>query len=179
MKPSSQCAFVLLSVLALLPHPVQAQYRQPAPPRSISARREFVRSAHAFAAQERQRSTLRLAAGGMSAGVLGLFIGPGIGAAIGSDQDEDENGQPWVDAAWGAAVGGVIGESIGLATGVYLANDQQGSLLLDLVGSLVIGGVGFAVLAENQDPPLAPILMLVTPLAQLGVTVAIERGTAR
>jgi len=160
------------------PRHALAQYGQAAR-YEITRSRELQLNATLHAAGEPRYSTLRLTAGGVAGGLVGLAIGAAVGAVVASDQDEDEEGEPWVDAAWGAAVGGMAGESIGMGAGVWLANGRQGNLLIDLVGSLVIGGIGFAVLAENQDPPIGPIMLAVTPLAQLGVTILLERRTAR
>ena len=179
MKLCSRCVLFVFCVLALAPRYVLAQYRQ-VTPYELMRGRQLQISSVALSAGVTRHSIGRLAAGGLIGGLLGAVVGAAAGAAIASDQDEDaQAGEPWVDAAWGAAVGGAAGESIGLGTGVWLSNGKQGNLLIDIVASLVIGGIGFAVLSNNQDPPVAPIVLVVTPLLQLGATIALERKTAK
>ncbi|MEX2283077.1 MAG: hypothetical protein WEE89_11390 [Gemmatimonadota bacterium] len=126
-----------------------------------------------MAALQQTRSTPRLVTFGVLGGGVGLVAGGLIGAVIGNDEDDTENG--WIDALRGSVIGGTIGESIGLAGGVHLANDRQGSLALSTLASLAIGGLGAALVVENQDPPAAPIILVATPIAQLIATILIER----
>jgi hypothetical protein len=125
--------------------------------------------------RQSQASTTRLVASGLIGGAAGLAIGGLAGAVIGGTNSEGE--EEWIDAVWGSAIGGTVAESIGLAAGVHLSNRREGSLLLGMLASLAIGGVGLAVLAENQDPPIAPVVLIATPLAQLAATIGIERAT--
>jgi hypothetical protein len=125
------------------------------------------------AAVQQQRSTTRLVTFGLLGGGIGLVAGGLLGAVIGNDEDDSEHG--WIDALRGSVIGGTIGESIGLAGGVHLANHRQGSFSLGALASLAIGGVGAALVVENQDPPAAPIILVATPIAQLIATILIER----
>jgi hypothetical protein len=160
--------FALLALL--LPVPASGQTRlqsafaansTPSPSRSL--------------ASQQQRSTARMVTFGLVGGVAGLLGGGLAGAFIGNDEDDVENG--WIDALRGSVIGGTIGESVGLAIGVHFGNDRQGNLVLGTLASLAIGAVGTALVVENQDPPAAPIILTMTPLAQFAATVLIERKT--
>jgi hypothetical protein len=48
-----------------------------------------------------------------------------------------------------------------------------------MIASCAIGGIGFALLSENGGAPFGPILVAVTPIAQLAATIGIERRTSR
>ncbi len=151
--------------LLLLPLPALGQFR--AQPRFSTP------ESPPNVAFQQQRSTPRLVTYGLLGGAAGLVAGGLIGAVIGNDEDDTENG--WIDALRGSVIGGTIGESIGLAGGVHFANARQGNLALGALASLAIGGVGAALVIENQDPPAAPIILALTPITQLVATILIER----
>ena len=119
-------------------------------------------------------SNAKMAAYGALTGAAGLLLGGLVGAALSGDRDESDS---WVNALQGAVIGGTVGESLMLPVGVHLANDRRGDLLLSMPASLVIGVAG-AVFARNASSKTEnlPILIL-TPLAQLAASIAIERNT--
>src|SRR5687767_12774119 len=139
-------------LLLLLPLPTPAQQRLP----SINAP---LFQPNVVAAQQ-QRSTARLATFGLVGGGVGLVAGGLLGAIIGNDEDDTENG--WIDALRGSVIGGTIGESIGLAGGVHLANDRQGSFVIATLASLAIGGVGAR--SEEHTSELQSLAYLVCRL---------------
>lgn len=126
-----------------------------------------------FLMQSASASTGRMVVGGVLGGGVGLLAGGLVGAVIGNDENDPEHG--WVDALLGSVIGATIGESLGLATGVHLGGRRQGNLLLETSASLLIGGIGAVLAANNQDPPLAPIILVATPLGQLAAAIALER----
>jgi hypothetical protein len=119
-------------------------------------------------------SEAKMAAYGALTGAAGLLLGGLVGAALSGDRDEADS---WVNALEGAVIGGTVGESLMLPVGVHLANDREGDLLLSMPASLAIGVAG-AALARNIDSKTKnlPILIL-TPLAQLVASIAIEKNT--
>jgi hypothetical protein len=125
--------------------------------------------------QQGQASTTRLVVGGLLGGAAGFAIGALVGAVIGGANGDSE--EEFVDAVWGSAVGATVAESIGLAAGVHLSNRREGNLLLSALASLAIGGAGLAILVENQDPPIAPAVLVAAPLAQLAAAIGIARAT--
>jgi hypothetical protein len=157
---------VLISLLLSVAAPLSAQHRQAA-----LFQGEPVKVAAVVQPQE-AASTTRMVIGGLLGGAVGLVGGGLLGAVIGSDDESEEN---WVKALQGAVIGGTIGESLGLAVGVHLGNRRQGNLPLGMVASTAIGIAGLLALYGNEDPPVGPILLTATPLAQLATTILIER----
>jgi hypothetical protein len=119
-------------------------------------------------------SDAKMAAYGLLTGAAGLLVGGLVGAALSGERGDADS---WVDALEGAVVGSTIGESLMLPVGVHLANDRSGDLLWSMPASLAIGVTG-AVLARNfsSKKKTLPILIL-TPIAQLAASIAIERHT--
>lgn len=120
-------------------------------------------------------SNSRMAAYGLLTGAAGLLVGGLVGAALsGRDRDDADS---WVESLEGAVIGSTIGESLMLPVGVHLGNDRRGDLLLSMPASLAIGVAG-AALARNFDSKKKslPILIL-TPIAQIVASIAIERNT--
>jgi len=144
---------------------LSAQYR--------NARFSFRPAHQPIMLMQSNASTSRMLVGGVLGGGVGLLAGGLIGAVIGNDEEDTENG--WIDALVGSVIGATIGESLGLATGVHLGGRRQGSLPLEMGASLLIGAAGAMLAFNNQDPPLAPIILVATPLAQLAATIALEK----
>ena len=95
--------------------------------------------------------------------IVGLAAGVGAGYAL-----QPDAGESYIGAAewW---IGGWVGSSIGSALGAHLANGSEGNLPLVILGSFSIAPV--AVLVGVVATPL------VVPLAQVGISVVIERRT--
>lgn len=119
-------------------------------------------------------SNAKMATYGLLTGAAGLLLGGLVGAALSGDREDADS---WVDALEGAVIGGTVGESLMLPVGVHLANDRRGDLLLSMPASLVIGvaGAAFARNVSSKTKNL-PILIL-TPVAQLVASIAIEKNT--
>lgn len=119
-------------------------------------------------------SEAKMAAYGALTGAAGLLLGGLVGAALSGDRDEADS---WVEALQAAVIGGTVGESLMLPVGVHLANDRQGDLLLSMPASLAIGVAG-AALARNVDSKKKNLpLLILTPVAQLVASIAIEKNT--
>ena len=179
MAPSSRLIVPLIAVVCSLAVARTAPAQQLRPLFANDVVTPGPRALPSLAGQPRRYSTWRLIGGGVAGGVIGAAIGGLVGAAVVADQTNDTNEELWIDTSWGAVVGGAAGESVGLATGVFLANGRQGNLLISMVASCAIGGIGFALLSENGEAPFGPILVAVTPIAQLAATIGIERRTSR
>jgi hypothetical protein len=121
-------------------------------------------------------SDAKMATYGLLTGAAGFLVGGLVGAAmgVGNDADDDDS---WVQSLAGAVVGGTVGESLMLPIGVHIANDRRGDLLWSMPASLGIGTLG-VVLARNVNSKSKawPIYVL-TPIAQLAASIAIERST--
>ncbi|HEY0674325.1 MAG TPA: hypothetical protein VGD27_18770 [Longimicrobiales bacterium] len=119
-------------------------------------------------------SNTKMAAYGLLTGAAGFFAGGLVGAVLGNDPDDEDS---WVETLEGAVVGGTVGESLMLPVGVHLANDRRGDLSWSMPASLVLGVAGAAV-ARNLDRSgrAWPVLIL-TPIAQIVTSIAIERNT--
>ena len=151
----------LLGVMLLIPALLQAQ----TPRYNVSV----------AAIEFETGSTAKMAVYGLATGAAGFLVGGIVGAALIGEMNHSDS---WVSALQGAVVGGTIGESLMLPVGVHLANDRQGDLLLSMPASLAIGAGG-AWLGRRLDRTgrAWPVLVL-TPLAQLAVAIAIERNTS-
>lgn len=119
-------------------------------------------------------SATKMAVYGLATGAAGFLLGGLVGAALSGHHDDHDS---WVDALQGAVIGGTVGESLMLPVGVHLANDRRGDLLLSMPASVAIGVSG-ALLAKRleRNSKAWPALIL-TPIAQLAVSIAIERST--
>jgi hypothetical protein len=119
-------------------------------------------------------SNAKMAAYGLLTGAAGFLVGGLVGAALSGDRADEDS---WVENLTGAVVGGTVGESLMLPIGVHIANDRRGDLLWSMPASLAIGTVG-GVLARNFNSKSKawPILVL-TPIAQIAASIAIERNT--
>jgi hypothetical protein len=158
-------ALLVLPLIALLSGPLSAQSLGPDRfPLTVSGE-----SVHFTApAQEAPRSTARLVAGS----ALGWGIGIAGGAALGYALDPSKSGEGYFGPA-GMWLGGWAGSSVGAAAGAHLANGREGSFLLGSLATLAV--VPIAALATM------PVLDfgLAVPAVQIGVSVAVERATAR
>jgi hypothetical protein len=119
-------------------------------------------------------STALLVAGGLLAGAAGFFGGALAGAALTECEVEDD-----YCVLGGAIVGAGIGESLLMPVGVHVGDAGRGDLAPGMLASAAIGAAGLAGLyISDFDPPAAPVIVVVAPLAQLLATIAIERSTA-
>jgi hypothetical protein len=119
-------------------------------------------------------STEKMAAYGLLTGAAGFLVGGLVGAALSGDRDDADS---WVEALEGAVIGGTVGESLMLPVGVHLANDRRGDLLWSMPASLAIGVAGAAIGRRLESTGKAWPIIILTPLAQLAASIAIERNT--
>jgi hypothetical protein len=119
-------------------------------------------------------SDAKMAAYGFMTGAAGFIVGGLVGAALSGDSDDNDS---WVKALQGAVIGGTVGESLMLPVGVHLANDRQGDLLWSMPASLAIGVTGAAIGRRFERTGKAWPILILTPLAQLVASIAIERNT--
>ena len=119
-------------------------------------------------------SSTKMAVYGLATGTAGFLLGGLVGAALSGDRDDHDS---WVESLQGAVIGGTVGESLMLPLGVHLANDRRGDLLLSMPASLAIG-VGGALIGRRLERTgkAWPVLIL-TPIAQLAASMAIERNS--
>lgn len=108
---------------------------------------------------------------GIGVGGMGLLVGGVIGHRL-----ELSSGCDYMMCGLaGTLVGAVAGETIGLPLGVHLASKPRGSFAVTFLGSAAVTGLGLALLYEAESP----YLLLAVPVAQLAVSIAIERGARR
>ena len=101
-------------------------------------------------------------------GIGGTLIGWLVGGAVGTLVSDWESGN-------GPAYGAMVGASVGVPVGVHMGNHSQGSLLNDVLVSAGIGAVGIAVTSASDNW----LGILLTPLAQVIVTIAMEDHAVR
>lgn len=114
---------------------------------------------------------------GVGLGLVGWGLG-GLTGAVLSENCADHEDDYCQLAAF--LVGAAAGGTFGMALGVHLGNHRRGSLPLDfLTGALVWGtGIGIAA-ATGWDDAATTTAAITIPIAQLIVTVAVERATGR
>jgi hypothetical protein len=120
-------------------------------------------------------STEKMAAYGLITGVAGFLVGGLLGAALSGEQQDTES---WVEKLEGAFVGGTLTESLMLPVGVHLANDRRGDLLWSMPASLAIGTTGALIGRRLEHTGRAWPIIVLTPIAQLAASIAIERHTS-
>jgi hypothetical protein len=110
-------------------------------------------------------------------GVLGFLAGGAAGLAAGSARDCGDD--DFCALRWGA-IGATAGTSVGIPVGTYVAGGRRGPLATSAALSLALGAAGVAGMdATHYDAPWAPIILAATPVAQLAVSVGLERRRAR
>jgi hypothetical protein len=130
-------------------------------------------SAHfTVAVQDAPRSTARLVAGS----ALGWGIGIAGGAALGYALSADKGGEGYFGPA-GMWLCGWLGSSVGAAAGAHLANGREGNLLLGSLSAFTV--VPLAALATMPLVDSGLPVVVAFPALQVGVSVAVERATAR
>lgn len=152
--------FAVSIVLVLVPAALQAQALRP--------------SVQFQALEFETGSEAKMATYGLLTGAAGFLIGGLVGAALSGERDDADS---WVDALEGAVIGGTIGESLMLPVGVHLANDRQGDLLWSMPASLAIGVAGAAFARNFSSKKKSLPILILTPLAQIAASIAIERNT--
>ena len=150
---------LVVVVCALAPNVLRAQ----APLRSYAA------------VQFETGSAEKMVAYGLLTGAAGLLLGGLVGAALSGDTDDSDS---WVKGLQGAVIGATIGESLMLPVGVHIGNGRQGELLWSMPASLAIGVAGAAISREFESRGKAWPFMILTPIAQLAASMAIERHTS-
>lgn len=119
-------------------------------------------------------SNAKMAAYGLLAGAAGFLVGGLVGAALSGEPNQTDS---WVESLQGAMVGGTMTESLMLPVGVHLANDRRGDLLLSMPASFLIGATGAFVGRRVESTGRAWPILVLTPIAQLVASIAIERNT--
>lgn len=119
-------------------------------------------------------SNSKMAAYGLLTGAAGFLVGGLVGAVLAGDTGDSDT---WVGALQGAVVGGTVGESLMLPIGVHLANDRRGDLLLSMPASLLIGAGGALIGRKLDREGKSWAVLILTPIAQLAASIAIERNT--
>lgn len=99
-------------------------------------------------------------------GVAGGIVGAGAGILVGTVLSPSGHG---------ALYGTAIGSSLGFAGGVHLANRSSGNLGLSALVTLGVGLGGYAAAIGTDQP----VLLVLTPLAQLVGAIVIEATSAR
>ncbi|HET6762434.1 MAG TPA: hypothetical protein VFH27_02150 [Longimicrobiaceae bacterium] len=116
----------------------------------------------------------RPAIGGLAGGVIGVAAGALVALPSLMKCEGDEACLLPVFPAM------AIGGSVGIPVGVHVAEGRRGNVYLSTAASLGVAALGWAGIGyagDSGDPPVA-ITMLV-PIAQIAVSTAIERHTAR
>ena len=116
-----------------------------------------------------------MAAYGLISGVAGFLVGGLLGAALSGERQDTES---WIEKLEGAFVGGTMTESLMLPVGVHLANDRRGDLLWSMPASLAIGTTGALLGRRLEHTGRAWPVIILTPIAQLAASIAIERHTS-
>ena len=119
-------------------------------------------------------SNSKMVAYGLLTGAAGFLVGGLVGAVLAGDTGDSDT---WVGALQGAVVGGTVGESLMLPIGVHLANDRRGDLLLSMPASVLIGAGGALVGRKLDREGKSWAVLILTPMAQLAASIAIERNT--
>lgn len=115
-----------------------------------------------------EASSARMAAGGVVGALAGMFVGGVAGAWLTKNDCEDCG---FAGLVYGAFLGG----SATLPLGVHLANDRRGKFVPELLGSLVIGGVGLAMIGKTNSAKV----VLAVPVAQIASSILLERKTGK
>jgi hypothetical protein len=106
--------------------------------------------------------------GGIGGTLLGWLAGALVGGALATDPSGDGSSEaPYY--------GAMVGATVGVPVGVHLGNHSQGNLLNDLLVSAAIGTAGIVVTSATDS--WFPLLL--TPLAQLIATIALEDHATR
>lgn len=137
-----------------------------------------------FGRTEDGATTSRLVAaglGGLAGGWLVGFAG-GAGLAAWNPLDGDEID----DGAWtpGLLIGLQTGQAVGIPVAVHLANGRKGNLTASLGASAAVGLAAIALMWTDDldglfESPGNTAAWVTLPLVQIGISVWIERATAR
>ena len=152
--------FIVVLVLLLMPAALQAQVPQ--------------YNVQFQAIEFETGSNAKMAAYGLLTGAAGFLVGGLVGAALSGEPNQTDS---WVESLQGAMVGGTMTESLMLPVGVHLANDRRGDLLLSMPASFLIGAAGAFVGRRFESTGRAWPVLVLTPIAQLVASIAIERNT--
>ncbi len=77
-------------------------------------------------------------------------------------------------------IGAAVGGTFGMALGVHVGNDRRGSLALDFLSGALVWGTGIGLAwATGWDEEVTTAAAITVPIAQLAVTVLVERATGR
>jgi hypothetical protein len=110
-------------------------------------------------------------------GVLGFMSGAMVGGLAGTTLERSgcsSNGEDFCGLA-GAVFGGLVGGGVGAALGVHWTDDREGRLdrVLLATGVVTAGGLAGFLLTNHGE------ILLLVPVAQIGVAVSTEKATAR
>ena len=112
--------------------------------------------------------------GGLAGGVMGLAAGALVALPFIRSCEGDEACLLPIFPAM------VAGESVGIPMGVHVAEGRRGNVYLSTAASLGVAALGWAGtrhVGDSGDPPVA--IAVLVPIAQIAVSTAIERHTAR
>ena len=116
-----------------------------------------------------------LAFGGVLGGAAGAVVGAYTTTIIARQFVQND-----ANLAGMALVGGGMGLALGAPFGVHLANGRAGQFLYVAGGSVAIGALGTVVSLglSTISPTIGLILAGITPMAQIGMSMYVERYTA-
>jgi hypothetical protein len=112
--------------------------------------------------------------GGLGLGFAGFLVGGFLGSAVASGCVQEYC--QLEGAFYGAAALGTLG----MAYGVHLSNDKRGSLPLDFLAGAGAWVTGIAIAsAVGWDEEISNVMFVAIPVAQLAVTITVEKATTR
>jgi hypothetical protein len=124
-----------------------------------------------------ERSTARLAMGGVGGFLTGAAVGGTTGYALYVSSCPCQNDIRWLAAMAGAGAGGTIG----IPVGVQLANDRRGSFGVAVLGSAAALGLGIGAMhVVHAVAPNSAVyfpLGAAIPVLQTGLSIKIHRMT--
>ena len=125
-------------------------------------------------AARRSEAAYWLMAGGVGGGMLVGVAGAQLGHVL-----VDEGSASWIPL--GTLMGGFVGISSGIPMGVHLANGRRGTYFLSLLASTGVGVAGVLLTSSVRGSGAGGVYAALagTVLGQIGVSIAIERATAR
>jgi hypothetical protein len=114
------------------------------------------------------------------AGAVGAVVGTVAGATTGYRLERSRGSCSCEDPGlMGLILGGAIGSVLAVPTAVHLANGRRGSWGRAFGTSALIGGLGLVGLFGGADSEAGLLFAFAVPIAEVALSVHIERSTAR
>jgi hypothetical protein len=114
------------------------------------------------------------------AGALGAVVGFFGGAMIGYSLERHYWPCDCDDPGLGGFIyGSAIGSAIAVPVAVHLANQRRGSFGRTLGVSSLVAAVGLLGLFATSDSEAGLFFLLGAPVAEVGISVAVEKSTTR